>query len=234
MGEQALLNRMTVGIVESRNASATANLFIEELAQDLSKAGIAVISSVARYIYAAAHRECLKDMPIGVVATRINIVYPLQNADFQAAITANGSLSAGSPTAPKPTDKHFPCLSRISTCLASGLVLIKAVEQSDSLITARFALGKTREAVANPSFPSASRSSGGNRLIQEVITVVQSADNVLKVLHTPQPEPMVHPVKAKHPVTKALAPAPPTTLTAETEAALSKPKDRLLSALCSA
>ena len=57
MGEQALLNRMTVGIVEARNASATANLFIEELAQDLSKAGIAVISSVARYIYAAAHRE---------------------------------------------------------------------------------------------------------------------------------------------------------------------------------
>ena len=64
--------------------------------------------------------------------------------------------------------------------------------------------------------------------------MVQSADDVLKVPHTPHPEPVVHRIKAKCRVTKALAPEPPTTLTAEAEAAVFDPKDRLLSALGSA
>ena len=234
MGEQALLNRQMVGIVGARNASVAATRFIEELAQDQSKASIAVVFGLARGIDAAAHRGSLEGMPIGVAAGGTNIVYPPDNVDLQAAIAANGILVAEASIGTKPTYKHFPRRKRIVAGLASGVVLIEAVEKSGSLITALFALEENREVMAIPGFPDDPRSRGGNRLIQDGATEVQSADDVLKVLHTPQLEPMVHPVKAKCRVTKALAPEPPTTLTAEAEAAVSDPKDRLLSALGSA
>lgn len=109
--------------------------------------------------------------------------------------------------------------------------MIEAAERSGSLITARFALEENREVMAVPGFPGDPRSRGANPLIQEGTTMVQSADGALKVLRTPQPEPMIRPVKVKRRATKALAPEPPMTSTAEAEAAVSDPKDRLLSAL---
>ena len=231
MGDQELLNRQMVGIVGARNASAAAKRFIEELAQDTGKAGIAVVSGLARGIDAAAHRGSLEGTPLGVVAGGIDIVYPPENADLQASIAANGILVAESPIGAKPTDRHFPRRNRIVASLASGVVVIEAAEKSGSLITARFALEENREVMAIPGFPGDPRSRGANRLIQEGATMVQSADDVLKVLHTPQPEPMVRPVKAKPRATKALTAEPPTTSTAEAEAAVPDPKDRLLSAL---
>lgn len=231
MGDQELLNRQMVGIVGARNASAAAKRFIEELAQDTSKADIAVVSGLARGIDAAAHRGSVEGTPLGVVAGGIDIVYPPENADLQASIAANGILVAESPIGAKPTDRHFPRRNRIVASLASGVVVIEAAEKSGSLITARFALEENREVMAIPGFPGDPRSRGANRLIQEGATMVQSADDVLKVLHTPQPEPMVRSVKAKPRATKALTAEPPTTSTAEVEAAVSDPKDRLLSAL---
>lgn len=61
--------------------------------------------------------------------------------------------------------------------------------------------------------------------------MVQSADDVLKVLHTPQPEPAIRPVKSKRRTAATLAPEPSQTFTAEADAAISDPKDRLLAAL---
>lgn len=231
MGDQAILNRQMVGIVGARNASAAAKHYIEDLARDLSKAGIAVVSGLARGIDAAAHRGSLDGTPVGVVAGGIDIVYPPENADLQASIAANGVLVAESPIGAKPTDRHFPRRNRIVAGLASGVVVIEAAERSGSLITARFALEENREVMAVPGFHGDPRSRGANRLIQEGATMVQSDDDVLTVLHTPQPEPMIRPVKAKHQKTKTSTPHTPTPPTQDAESAISDPKDRLLSAL---
>lgn len=123
-GFPALLNRQMVGIVGARNASAAAKRFIKDIAQDLSKAGIAVVSGLARSIDSAAHRGPLDGMPIGVVAGGIDIVHPPENADLQAAIAANGALVAESPIGAKPRDRHFPRSNRIVAGLAAGVVII--------------------------------------------------------------------------------------------------------------
>lgn len=94
MGDQAFLNRQMVGIAGARNTSTAAKRFTEELAQDLSKAGIVVVSGLARAIDAADHRGSLDGTPVGVVAGSIDIVYPPENADLRASIAANGILVA--------------------------------------------------------------------------------------------------------------------------------------------
>ncbi|MGZ0189911.1 MAG: DNA-processing protein DprA [Alphaproteobacteria bacterium] len=63
-----------VGIVGARNASLAARRFAEEVAADLSTAGIGVVSGLARGIDAAAHRGSLQGLPIGVVAGGIDVV----------------------------------------------------------------------------------------------------------------------------------------------------------------
>ena len=199
-----------VGIIGARNASAAAKRFIEELAQDLSNAGIAFISGLARGIDAAAHRGSLDGTSVRVVAGGIDIFYPPENTGLQTSMAANGILVVESPSGAKPTDRHFPLRNRIVAGLASGVCVIEAAEPSGSLSTARFALEENCEVMAVPGFPGDPRSSGGNRLIQEGATMVLSADDVLKVLHTPKPEPIVRLVKAKDRLLSVLGTAPVT------------------------
>lgn len=231
MGDQMLLNRQIVGIVGARNASAAAKRFVEEIARDLSKAGIAVVSGLARGIDAAAHRGSIEGMPIGVVAGGIDIIYPPENASLQQDIAANGVLIAESPIGAKPTERHFPRRNRIVAGLAGGVLVIEAAEKSGSLITARFALEENREVLAVPGFPGDPRSRGANRLIQEGAHMIQSADDVLKALHTPQPEPAIRPVKPQLRKQTALRSSPVPETTPAAEADISDPRDRVLSAL---
>ncbi len=231
IGDQAILNQRMVGIVGARNASAAAKRFVEDIAQDLSNAGVAVVSGLARGIDAAAHRGSLEGLPVGVVAGGIDVVYPPENKDLQASIAANGVLVAESPIGAKPTDRHFPRRNRIVAGLAAGVVVIEAAKRSGSLITARFALEENREVMAIPGFPGDPRSRGANRLIQEGAAMVQSADDILQILHAPQPEPAIRQVKPKRQAKPAPTPEPRSKASPEADAGISDPKDRVLSAL---
>lgn len=179
IGDLAPLTRQTVAIVGARNASTAAKRFAEALAADLSAAGVAVISGLARGIDGAAHRGSLEGYPVGVVAGGLDVVYPPEHRDLQASIAQNGVLLAESPLGAKPTERHFPRRNRIVAGLAQAVVAIEAAERSGSLITTRFALEENREVMAVPGFPTDPRSAGSNRLIRDGAVLVRSADDVL-------------------------------------------------------
>lgn len=178
-GDLAAIEGPMVAIVGARNASAAARRFAEELARDLSAAGVGIVSGLARGIDGAAHMGSLDGYPVGVVAGGIDIVYPPQHQDLQAAIADKGALIAESPPGAKPTERHFPRRNRIVAGLAQAVVVIEAAERSGSLITARFATEENREVMAAPGFPTDPRSAGANRLIREGALLIRSADDVL-------------------------------------------------------
>lgn len=175
------LARGPVAIVGARNCSAAAVKIAREFAGELSKAGFAVISGLARGIDGAAHEGAFP-ATIGVIASGIDIAYPPQHAELQERIASEGLLIAEQPPGTEPRGRHFPSRNRIIAGLASGTLVVEAAPRSGSLITARLAGESGREVMAIPGSPLDNRSLGCNQLIRDGAVLVQSPGEVIEML----------------------------------------------------
>jgi DNA processing protein len=181
-GDLNLLDRLSVAMVGARNASAAACRYARGLAQALGAAGTVVVSGLARGIDSAAHDGALDTGTIAVIAGGIDVVYPPENEERQAAIAGRGILIAEQPPGVEPRARHFPYRNRIIAGLTHGTVVIEAAPKSGSLITARYAAEFGREVMAVPGSPLDPRAQGCNLLIREGATLVQNADDVLEAI----------------------------------------------------
>lgn len=181
-GNIALLDRPTVAMVGARNASAGAIRFARQLGRELADAGATVVSGLARGIDTAAHSGSLEGGTLAVIAGGIDIVYPPENAELQAAIAERGLLVAEQPPGLEPRARHFPYRNRIIAGISAGTVVVEAAPKSGSLITARYAADFGREVMAVPGSPLDPRAQGCNLLIREGATLVQSAGDIMEAL----------------------------------------------------
>ncbi|HVM81315.1 MAG TPA: DNA-processing protein DprA [Stellaceae bacterium] len=181
-GDIALLERRAIGIVGARNASANGRRFAREIATELGRAGLLVVSGLARGIDTAAHQGSLATGTMAVVAGGIDIVYPEENQGLYDAIGERGIAVAELPVGTEPKAKHFPRRNRIISGTALGVIVIEAALKSGSLITARFALEQGREVLAVPGSPLDPRCRGTNDLIRRGAALVESAEDVLTAL----------------------------------------------------
>ncbi len=176
-GDRALLGRACIALVGARNASAAACRFARQLGHDLAP-DATVVSGLARGIDTAAHVGAMP-ATIGVIAGGIDIAYPPENAALQESIAERGLLVAEQPPGTEPHARHFPYRNRIIAGLSLGTVVVEAVPRSGSLITARLAGEMGREVMAVPGSPLDPRAQGGNLLIRDGATLVQSAADIL-------------------------------------------------------
>jgi len=182
-GRLELLARDMVAIVGARNASALGRKLAGQLAGDLGRAGLVVVSGLARGIDAAAHDGALRTGTCAVVAGGIDVVYPPENAGLFERIKSDGVIVAEMPFGQTPQTRYFPRRNRIISGLARGVVIVEAAEGSGSLITANFALEQGREVFAVPGSPLDPRAKGTNRLIRDGATLTETADDVVGVLN---------------------------------------------------
>lgn len=182
LGHSTLLQRETVAVVGARNASALGRRLAALLATDLSEAGFAVASGLARGIDTAAHEGALANGTVAVVAGGVDNIYPPENAALYERIRAEGCIISEMPLGKAPQARHFPRRNRIISGLSRGVVVVEASEGSGSLITANYALEQGREIFAVPGSPLDPRAKGTNRLIREGATLIESAHDVLTVL----------------------------------------------------
>jgi DNA processing protein len=193
LGDVAALSARPVAVVGARNASLNGRRMAETLAEDLARAGLAVVSGLARGIDQAAHQGALRTgRTVAVVAGGLDVPYPPEHAALQAAIAAGpGAVVAEMRLGTEPADRLFPRRNRIVAGLSLGVVVIEAAPRSGSLITARLALEFGRELFAVPGSPLDPRCRGGNALIREGAHLVQEAADVLADLPTTvQPRPL--------------------------------------------
>lgn len=182
-GDLALLQRRAIAVVGARNASALGRRFAEELARDLGRAGLVVVSGLARGIDAAAHQGALDTGTIGVVAGGIDVVYPEENRKLHEALAASGAIVAELPPGTEPLARHFPRRNRIVSGMSLGVVVVEAALRSGSLITARLAAEQGRLVFAVPGSPLDPRAQGANDLIRtKDASLVQSAADILEDL----------------------------------------------------
>ena len=181
-GNPSLLARRAVALVGARNASANGRRLARDLASELGRHRLAVVSGLARGIDAAAHLGSLPTGTVAVLAGGIDNVYPPENQELYEAIVAQGAVVAEPALGTVPQARHFPRRNRIISGLSLGIVVVEAAARSGSLITARCALDQGREVFAVPGSPLDPRCRGTNDLIRNGATLTESVDDILPQL----------------------------------------------------
>jgi len=181
-----------VAIVGSRAASPVALDSAFRIAADLARAGIAVVSGMARGVDGAAHKGALSaGRTIAVLGCGVDIPYPPSHRALAEAIVAHGALVSEFPPGMPPLAHHFPLRNRIISGLADAVVIVEAAERSGSLITARLALEQGREVMAVPGSVAGGRNRGSHALLRDGAALIESADDILRELgwRVPTPDP---------------------------------------------
>ena len=181
LGRTELLQRPSLAIVGSRNATAQGEHNAESFAKALSNAGLTIVSGLAIGIDAAAHRGALAgaSSTIAVLGTGIDVVYPRRNAELAAAIAKRGLLVSEFPLGTAPLAHNFPRRNRLISGLAQGCLVVEAALDCGSLSTARFAADQGREVFAIPGSIHSPLSKGAHALIKSGGKLVESAKDVL-------------------------------------------------------
>jgi len=174
----------SIAVVGSRRASSSGQSITERLARDLALRGITVVSGMARGIDTAAHRGALKGggRTIGVLGSGIDVIYPPENRKLFEEVAGQGAVVSEFPLGTAPLAENFPRRNRIISGLSRGVLVIEAVANSGSLITARYALEQGREVFAVPGNINFPGSRGPNQLIKEGAVLAESVDDILENL----------------------------------------------------
>ena len=188
-GDRALLSATAVAVIGARAASQEGLIAASEIAFDLARAGIVVVSGLARGIDAAAHRGALDagGKTIAVLGTGIDRVYPAENELLHGEIASSGLLISELPPGTPPLDWHFPRRNRIISGLSRAVVVVEARDKSGSLITARLAADQGRDVMAVPGTIVGGRNRGANALLRDGAKLVESAVDILQELGIQDP-----------------------------------------------
>jgi DNA processing protein len=180
-GDVSLLRGPAVGVVGARNCTSEGLAVSAFFARDLARAGVTVISGMARGIDRAAHLAGLEGAgrSIGVLGTGIDVVYPTRNADLYARMEKEGLLVSEFAPGTGPNGKNFPIRNRLISGLALGILVVEAAGRSGSLITARLALEHNREVFAVPGSAMSPMSEGCRDLVRKGAKAVFDADDIL-------------------------------------------------------
>jgi DNA processing protein len=175
---------LAVAIVGTRHASSYGLRLAERLAGSLARAGLSIVSGLARGIDAAAHRGALAagGRTLAVLANGVLSIYPPEHGPLAAEIVDRGAVLSEAPPCASPHPGAFPQRNRIISGLALGTIVVEAGDRSGALITARHAMEQGREVFAVPGRADDRTSRGCHKLIRDGAKLVETADDVLEEL----------------------------------------------------
>ena len=170
-----------VAIVGTRDASRYGERIATRLAEACARAGLVVVSGLARGVDSAAHRAALGvgGATIAVQGTGVDVPYPVGNRALHREIALRGTvLSEMEPGAPA-TPGCFPRRNRLIAGLCEVTVVVEAGFKSGAINTAGQALDLGRVVAAVPGPIDEPRSAGCNLLIRDGAQVVTDVEDLL-------------------------------------------------------
>lgn len=174
-----------VGIVGTRRATPHGRQTAGMIASDLGRAGVTVVSGLARGIDAAAHHAALEagGRTVAVLGSGVDVIYPSEHRGLAERILESGAIVSEQPPGAKPDAQNFPARNRIISGMSTGVVVIEAPTRSGALITASFAADQGREVFVVPGSVLTPSSEGSNGLLRDGARIVRSGQDVLEDLN---------------------------------------------------
>jgi len=170
-----------VAIVGTRDASPYGIRTAERLAAACARAGLVVVSGLARGIDAAAHRAALSEggRTIGVQGTGVDVPYPAAHRSLHDALVRQGTVISEMEPGTRATPGCFPRRNRLIAALCRVTVVVEAGFKSGAINTASQALDLGRTVAAVPGRIDEAGSAGANLLIRDGAQVVTDVADLL-------------------------------------------------------
>jgi DNA processing protein len=181
--------------VGTRRATPYGRQAAEKIAGELARAGVIIVSGLARGIDAVAHNAALAagGRTLAVLGSGLDRIYPSEHKGLAQRVVGSGALISEFPLGEPPDAPNFPRRNRIVAGLARGTLVVEADRESGALITVDFALEQGRDVYAVPGSIFSPVSRGTNTLIKEGAKPVMSADDILEDLEMSAVEPVSAP-----------------------------------------
>jgi DNA processing protein len=168
-GRAELMASHSVAVVGTRRPTPYGVAATERLAADLAKAGLTIVSGMARGIDTAAHKAALTEEgdTIAVLGCGVDVLYPAENRKLYEDIAGRGLLISEFPMGAPAFPQNFPIRNRIVSGLALAVIVVEGAQHSGSAITAKLAMDQGRDVFAVPGNITSKMSWGPNLLIKD-------------------------------------------------------------------
>lgn len=176
--------QQALAIVGTRHLSSYGQTTAERLAGAAARAGLTIVSGLARGVDTAAHRATLtsRGRTIAVLGGGLAQIYPPENVDLARAICDNGAVISEQPMGFRTDRRSLPMRNRIISGLCFGTLVVEAAAKSGALITAQQALEQGRQVFAVPGRIDTPQAKGCHNLIRDGAKLVDSIDDILDEL----------------------------------------------------
>ena len=186
----SLQQPQAVAVVGTRRASDHGLLMARRLGAVLAEAGWPVVSGLAEGIDGAVHRGCLEagGVPVGVLGTPLERVYPRHHASLQAQVGAQGLLVTERPPGCRVQAGHVASRNRLQVALAAALVVVECPERSGALLSAELAWKHELPIWVVPADAGKTSAMGSNRLlVQGATPLLTPSDLIASIGEGPLP-----------------------------------------------
>ena len=190
-GRLSCLLLPSVALVGTRTPSQYGMEIAADFARKLARAGVCVVSGLARGIDAAAHQAVLEEggHTIGVLGSGINVPYPPEHRSMLRKIAGGiGLVISEYPLNAPPLAYHFPHRNRIISGLSLGTVFVEGKIQSGGMHTVHSALMQGRDVFAVPGKIGTIGSEGPHAILREGARIITSAQELLEDLGLAEPD----------------------------------------------
>ena len=180
--------RPCIAIVGTRRATPYGLGIARALGAGLARAGVCVVSGLARGIDAAAHEGALSasGATAAILGCGVDICYPPEHRDLTRRIAGAGALFSEFPLGRQPEPMAFAMRNRIISGMSSAVVVVESAPDGGAMITARFACEQGRTVFAVPGRIDQPLSSGCHQLIRDGATLLTGVDEIFEELsHLP-------------------------------------------------
>ncbi len=183
-GEILATDRLAVAIVGMRRPTDYGKRVARQLAADLARKGITIVSGMAYGIDAEAHKATLDagGRTIAILGCGLTQNYPAEHKELRREIATQGAVISEFHLRAHPRKENFPRRNRLISGLSLATVVIEAAQRSGALLTARLALEQGREVMAVPGPVHTQKSTGCHHLLKQGAHLVENADDIVDAL----------------------------------------------------
>ena len=173
-----------VSVIGARNGTPYGLYQAARFAGAFARAGVTVVSGMARGIDSAAQSEAVRSggRSIAVLGSGVDVCYPAGSRDLYKALLAHGTVFSEYPPGTPPDRRYFPARNRLISGLGDILLVVEAGKKSGTMITVSDALEQGKDIFAVPGRCGDVLSEGCNRLILDGAGIAISPEHILTVM----------------------------------------------------